>query len=78
MGVLRLLLAVAVFAFHSHLDHIGGMQMLNGRTAVFCFFVVSGFYMEMVLAEKYTFDRLGRRWFYIFWLSRFGDCILLI
>jgi peptidoglycan/LPS O-acetylase OafA/YrhL len=59
MGILRLLLAITVFCFHSGLSQSLGMTMIDGRAAVFCFFAVSGFYMEMVLSEKYNRERLG-------------------
>lgn len=55
MGLLRLLLALAVVA-----DHAGpafGMQwlrMTNAPLAVQVFYVVSGFYMALVLNEKYA------------------------
>lgn len=71
MGVLRLLLAVAVFCFHTDFLKEFGISILDGRTAVFCFFVVSGFYMEMVLVEKYNFNRLGPDFVRKFWLARF-------
>lgn len=71
MGVLRLFLAIAVFIFHANIEIISGIHTLDGRTAVFCFFVVSGFYMEMVLTEKYTSSRLGKDWIKKFWLARF-------
>lgn len=51
MGILRVLLALAVI-----LDHSGsllGFKMLQGRIAVEAFFIISGFYMSLVLNEKY-------------------------
>lgn len=55
MGLLRLLLALAVVA-----DHAGPafdrpwLRMTNAPLAVQVFYVVSGFYMTLVLHEKYT------------------------
>lgn len=55
MGLLRLLLALAVVA-----DHAGPafgwnwLRMTNAPLAVQTFYVVSGFYMALVLNEKYT------------------------
>ncbi|NOT97666.1 MAG: acyltransferase [Sideroxydans sp.] len=71
MGLLRLQLAIAVFLFHIGLSSALGINILDGRAAVFCFFVVSGFYMEMVLTEKYNRERLGVGYAKMFYLSRF-------
>lgn len=51
MGFLRLFFAVAVVAAHA--GPIFGIALVSGRTAVECFFVISGFYMAMVLEKKY-------------------------
>ncbi|MFC8302296.1 acyltransferase family protein [Specibacter sp. NPDC057265] len=51
MGFLRVFLAVAVVAGHS--GPLFGIPLVSGRTAVQCFFVISGFYMAMVLESKY-------------------------
>ena len=48
MGILRLLLAITVFCYHTGLLSSLGMTTIDGRAAVFCFFAISGFYMEMV------------------------------
>ncbi|MFN0040739.1 MAG: acyltransferase family protein [Burkholderiales bacterium] len=52
MGILRFLLAFAVFNAHAGLPI--GFSIVSGATAVHCFFVISGFYMAMVLSEKYS------------------------
>lgn len=55
MGLLRLLLALAVVAAHA--GPPGGaawLQMTGGPTSVQIFFVISGFYMTLVLTEKYV------------------------
>lgn len=51
MGFLRVFLAVAVVVGHS--GPVLGIPLVSGRTAVQCFFVISGFYMAMVLEMKY-------------------------
>ncbi|HHO9815263.1 TPA: acyltransferase family protein [Escherichia coli] len=51
MGCLRLLLAICVVI--SHNQPMFGMYMLNGDYAVEIFFMVSGFYMALILNEKY-------------------------
>lgn len=52
MGIVRLLLALSVVLAHS--TAIMGTTLFGGRTAVECFFVISGFYMAMVLGGKYS------------------------
>jgi peptidoglycan/LPS O-acetylase OafA/YrhL len=49
MGLVRLLLAVSVAVFHTN----GGKGLLPGGLAVEMFFIISGFYMSLVLTEKY-------------------------
>ena len=51
MGLLRFLLAVAVLAEHS--GSIGGTKMLGASMAVVTFYIISGFYMSLILNEKY-------------------------
>lgn len=52
MGILRVLLAIAVVAEHAHLfpEHL----MIPGQFAVELFFIISGFYMALVLSTKYV------------------------
>ena len=52
MGLIRLLLAVSVIAAHA--GPIFGNNLVGGTTAVETFFVISGFYMALVLNEKYV------------------------
>ena len=66
MGILRFLLAFAVFNAHAGLPI--GFGIVAGSTAVHCFFVISGFYMAMVLREKYV---LGSTGYFDFVSSRF-------
>lgn len=54
MGVLRLYLALAVLQTHSAPDT--SRYIPHGVVAVICFFIVSGFYIAMVVTEKYKDD----------------------
>ncbi|MFT0861111.1 acyltransferase family protein [Ancylobacter sp. G4_0304] len=69
MGVLRLLLAVAVV--FAHAGTIAGQGWMPGNLAVEAFFVISGFYMQMVLEAKYTPERLGRGFVWRFYAARY-------
>jgi peptidoglycan/LPS O-acetylase OafA/YrhL len=51
MGALRVLLAISVVSEHS--GRILGIQALPGFLAVELFYVISGFYMGLILTEKY-------------------------
>jgi peptidoglycan/LPS O-acetylase OafA/YrhL len=52
MGVIRLLLAVSVLLSHS--AGARALPLVGGELAVQLFFMISGFYMAMVLTEKYA------------------------
>ncbi len=73
MGYLRLLLAISVVFAHSS-SAFGsssalGLEFLPGNMAVEIFFMISGFYMSLILSGKYatrTLDGLGS-----FYMSRF-------
>jgi len=52
MGIIRLLLALSVLALHC--KGIFGLTLVNGDVAVQAFYIISGFYMAMVLSEKYN------------------------
>ncbi|GAA3919287.1 acyltransferase [Hymenobacter algoricola] len=52
MGIIRLLLAIAVVIAHS--TSIFGFRMVEGAIAVQAFYIISGFYMALVLNEKYV------------------------
>ena len=62
MGVLRFILAIAVV-----LDHTANhnFHLMRGPEAVHVFFIISGFYMCMVIKEKYTTSARGILYFYI-------------
>lgn len=61
MGVLRLLLAISVV--NGHFSIFNSTLFVNAGVAVFAFFVISGFYMAMVINEKYAALRMWRRRF---------------
>jgi peptidoglycan/LPS O-acetylase OafA/YrhL len=52
MGKIRLLLALSVVA--AHCGAIWQFNMLGGKDAVEAFFIISGFYMSLILNEKYV------------------------
>ena len=52
MGIIRFLLALAVVAFHS--QRILGLRLMGGNEAVEIFFIISGFYMSLILRGKYA------------------------
>jgi peptidoglycan/LPS O-acetylase OafA/YrhL len=56
MGVIRFLLAFSVLMLHTAPDSV--FPMVGGRVAVETFFMISGFYMALILNEKYTSFRL--------------------
>lgn len=66
MGLIRVLLALSVVVWH-----IGGqhMKLLNAAVAVLLFFMISGFYMALVVNEKYAPSGAG--WVKRFYLGRF-------
>lgn len=51
MGMVRLLLALSVVMAHA--SPIFGQGLVGGRAAVQCFFVISGFYITMILNQDY-------------------------
>jgi peptidoglycan/LPS O-acetylase OafA/YrhL len=52
MGILRFILAIAVVVYHSY--KIFGLRMCGGQVAVESFYMISGFYMALIINEKYT------------------------
>jgi peptidoglycan/LPS O-acetylase OafA/YrhL len=67
MGILRLLLAVSVVI--NHTGPILGLTLVGGPVAVKAFYIISGFYMSLILNEKYTADR--PRSYRLFIINRF-------
>lgn len=51
MGILRLILALSVVIEHT--SSIFGIELVGGRLAVQSFYMISGFYMTLILKEKY-------------------------
>lgn len=51
MGLIRALLAIAVVVYHSY--YLFGQKMTGGTVAVQAFYIISGFYMALILNEKY-------------------------
>jgi peptidoglycan/LPS O-acetylase OafA/YrhL len=51
MGILRLLLALSVVSVHA--ESILGCRFVGGQIAVQAFYIISGFYMALILNEKY-------------------------
>jgi peptidoglycan/LPS O-acetylase OafA/YrhL len=66
MGTIRILLALSVVVWHVPGNHY---RMLNAAVAVLLFFVVSGFYMALVINEKYAPS--GPGWVQRFYRARF-------
>lgn len=54
MGVIRVLLALAVVFAHSEVFPLTGNRFTGGLVAVECFFMISGFYMALILSESYS------------------------
>ena len=69
MGLLRVLLAVCVYCSHTH--RLGGVPWLDAGLAVELFFVISGFYMQLVLATKYNRATYGKNWPRHFYKARY-------
>ncbi len=57
--------------FCAHAGRLGNLSWLTGDIAVECFFVISGFYMQLVLHDKYTKERLGHSWVRQFYQARY-------
>lgn len=51
MGLIRALLAISVILAHS--ESFLGFYLVGGKIAVQAFFIISGFYMALILNEKY-------------------------
>lgn len=65
MGLIRIFLALSVVIWHA--GGIYGWHPFNGSACVTLFFIISGFYMALILNEKY----LGPGANLIFWKNRF-------
>jgi len=76
MGLLRVLLALSVLLDHAH--GLGGYAMVGGPLAVQCFFIISGFYMGMVLTERYDRPALNRAFYANRFLRIYGVYFLFL
>jgi len=65
MGLIRLFLAMSVVIWHS--GGVAGWFPYNGTACVILFFIISGFYMTLILNKKY----LGPGSRMLFWKNRF-------
>ena len=62
MGWMRFLLAAAVVFHHSTIP--GSLPLVDGHQAVRLFYIISGFYMALILGRKYPLNRNGLWMFY--------------
>lgn len=69
LGLLRILLAVCVLCTHS--QALANLRWLGGDLAVELFFVISGFYMQLILSTRYTEAKLGSAWLSQFYKARY-------
>lgn len=84
MGILRLFLAFIVVITHS--SGGPGLEVIGGAEAVRVFFIISGFYMALILSEKYLGARgPGLRLFYsnralrimpLLWVALAGELVV--
>lgn len=51
MGVLRFLLAMSILVFHAR--EAQGLFLFSSLASILCFFIISGFYMGLILDGKY-------------------------
>jgi len=66
MGLIRILLAITVVVGHSG-STLFGYTFVGGSIAVQTFYIISGFYMALILNEKYT----GKKSYSLFITNRF-------
>lgn len=64
--MIRFILAMSVAIGHG--GGLFGFRMVKGLVAVEAFFIIFGFYMSMVILEKYSFHD---RWARLFWVNRY-------
>lgn len=55
MGLLRLLLAISIVFEHTGKPF--GFEMISSKIAIHAFFIISGFYMALILNEKYNLKK---------------------
>jgi peptidoglycan/LPS O-acetylase OafA/YrhL len=84
MGVLRLILAIAVVIAHT--EPIFGFRLVGSDVAVQAFYIISGFYMAMILTEKYARKESYKlfitnrflRLYPIYWIVLLGTVLMSI
>jgi peptidoglycan/LPS O-acetylase OafA/YrhL len=62
LGTFRFLLALSVAL--GHFGTVCGYYMMNGRMAVQCFYMISGFLISLVLSQKYDPSTSDGRWLF--------------
>jgi peptidoglycan/LPS O-acetylase OafA/YrhL len=70
LGLLRILLAICVLFGHAGRP-FAHFLWLDADLAVEIFFVISGFYMQLILSTKYTEAKLGKTWVSQFYKARY-------
>lgn len=75
MGILRTLLAISVLIAHS--GSIFGIRLYDGNTAVILFFVISGFYMQLI-SKKYINTKYNWMDFYFSRLLRIYPYYIIV
>lgn len=75
MGIIRLILAISVVVSHS--GPLFGINFVGGTKAVELFFIISGFYMSLVLNEKYK-EKNSNKVFYWSRIFRLYPLYLLL
>jgi len=82
MGWMRFLLAVAVVFHHSATP--GNIPLVDGHQAVRLFYIISGFYMALILGQRYPLNRKGLWIFYtnraarifpVYWIVLIGAAV---
>ncbi len=78
MGILRLLFALTVVVYHAHEPH--GLFLFNQQAAILSFFIISGFYMALILDGKYQskFSFYASRALRIFPLYWVALCLTIV
>jgi peptidoglycan/LPS O-acetylase OafA/YrhL len=72
MGAFRFFLAICVVMAHAaSISPLINLNYLNSSTAIIIFYIISGYYMHMILSEKYTFENLGKFRTAKFYFSRY-------
>lgn len=66
MGLLRVVLAISVVLFHSWGGNSNNYCIAGEIASVQCFYIISGFYMALILNEKYKSSSL-----FLFYSNRF-------